>query len=49
MTGMRQRPMAALSGQAIPTGRKEAIELPESRAAWEFTQAGKLSRGCKKD
>lgn len=48
MTGMRQRPMAALSGQAIPTGRKEAIELPESRAG-KFTQAGKLSRGCKKD
>lgn len=35
----------AISGQAIPTGRKEAIELPESRAG-KFTWVGKLNGGC---
>lgn len=35
----------AVSGQAISTGRKEAIELPESRAG-KFTWVGKLREGC---
>ena len=34
-----------ISGQAILTGRKEAIALPESRAG-KSTRVGKLGRGC---
>lgn len=45
MSGMRQRLRAGLSGQAILTGRKEAITLPESRAG-KSTWVGKLGRGC---